>query len=115
MKLKGARTIKGLRGNLRFILLYKFWAATILFLSGLLLGFVLWGSTAALSHEVKPAHEVIERLDHIIHLMETFEDESDSTRAQACNTLSERVRACSKRGCSMTFMQLYAETCGGKK
>ena len=151
LKVKGANTLKGLKGNLRFVLLYKFWAATLLFLAGLLVGFLIWGSAVAFAHPgrldsgichqdheltswhyhfkgshnvaglcdgngplVAPAQEILDRLDHVIHLMETFDSTDSNTKIEACKTLSERVKGCS-RNCSMTFLNLYAETCGGKQ
>ena len=112
LKVKGAKTLKGLKGNLRFILLYKFWAATLLFGAGLLVGFLIWGSAAALAHPgrldkgichqehktsswhyhfkgssnvaglcdgngplVAPAQEILDRLDHIIQMMEKYDAE----------------------------------------
>ena len=111
MKLKGARTLKGLKGNLRFILLYKFWAAILIFLAGLLVGFLIWGSAVALAHPgrldngichqdhksaswhyhfkggshvaglcdgdgplVAPSQEILDRLDHIIQMMEQYDE-----------------------------------------
>ena len=50
----GAKTLKGAIGNLRFVFFYKFWAAVLLFLAGLLLGFFLWGSVAVFAHPGKP-------------------------------------------------------------
>jgi len=35
---KGAKTLKGLLGNLRFIVSYKFWASLTLFMGGLVIG-----------------------------------------------------------------------------
>ena len=150
MKLKGARALKGLKGNLRFILLYKFWAATLLFGAGLLVGFLIWGSAVALAHPgrldsgichqdheltswhyhfkgshnvaglcdgngplVAPAQEILDRLDHIIQVMETYDGTNCSMKIQTCNELGARVNDCSPN-CNMTFLRLYAETCGGK-
>ena len=38
---KGAKTWKGVRGNLRFIISYKFWASLTLFVVGTCLGAAL--------------------------------------------------------------------------
>ena len=51
---QGAKSLKGVQGNLRFIVSYKFWAAAIVFAAGVAIGAAI-GSGAALAHPGTPA------------------------------------------------------------
>lgn len=48
---QGAKTLKGVRGNLRFLVNYKFYATLIVFAAGLCLGAALCGSAALADHD----------------------------------------------------------------
>ena len=126
----GAKTLKGAIGNLRFVLFYKFWAAVLLFVAGLLLGFFLWGSMAVFAHPggmakdgchndnkmgnrhyhfetninvaglcnddgpiVAPNREIIDRLDHIIQILEEYDSQSPED-SRVCEEYWAQYKSC---------------------
>ena len=53
---QGAKSLKGVQGNLRFIVSYKFWAAAIVFAAGVVIGAAISGGVA-LAQPSGPAAE----------------------------------------------------------